>query len=165
MMRQKQLEAFRNDVAKGGNLVVLHYLYPSTVNYLRELIQIAKATGVHIHGPVGVISLCANKHYDSRKTINARGSVFGRPQCASVIVNWDHYFIADEISRSKRRVDNNGFMKDCCNPINSHTSKSMLVTELLIFIVNWLHNSVNPVTFASAQSKEQLQYYGQTSTT
>ena len=49
-MRQKQLEAFQNDVAKGGNLVVLHYLYPSTVNYLREFIQIAKATGMHIHG-------------------------------------------------------------------------------------------------------------------
>ncbi|KAH7012453.1 glycosyl hydrolase [Microdochium trichocladiopsis] len=42
---EKQLEAFKRDVNKGGNLVVLHYLYPSTVSYLREFIRIAKATG------------------------------------------------------------------------------------------------------------------------
>jgi peptidoglycan/xylan/chitin deacetylase (PgdA/CDA1 family) len=42
---EKQLDAFKRDVAKGGNLVVIHYLYPSTVGYLREFIQIAKATG------------------------------------------------------------------------------------------------------------------------
>ncbi|KAJ2894008.1 putative glycosyl hydrolase protein [Zalerion maritima] len=42
---EKQLEAFQRDVDKGGNLVVLHYLYPSTVSYLRQFIQIAKATG------------------------------------------------------------------------------------------------------------------------
>jgi peptidoglycan/xylan/chitin deacetylase (PgdA/CDA1 family) len=42
---EKQLEAFKRDVAKGGNLVVMHYLYPSTVGYLRQFIQIAKATG------------------------------------------------------------------------------------------------------------------------
>ena len=42
---EKQLEAFQRDVAKGGNLVVMHYLYPSTVGYLREFIRIAKATG------------------------------------------------------------------------------------------------------------------------
>lgn len=42
---EKQLDAFRRDVNKGGNLVVLHYLYPSTVSYLKEFIQIAKATG------------------------------------------------------------------------------------------------------------------------
>ncbi|KAF2821979.1 glycosyl hydrolase-like protein [Ophiobolus disseminans] len=42
---ENQLTAFKRDVAKGGNLVVLHYLYPSTVQYLREFIQIAKATG------------------------------------------------------------------------------------------------------------------------
>lgn len=42
---EKQLDAFKRDVAKGGNLVVMHYLYPSTVGYLREFIQIAKATG------------------------------------------------------------------------------------------------------------------------
>jgi len=42
---ENQLAAFKRDVAKGGNLVVLHYLYPSTVSYLREFIQIAKATG------------------------------------------------------------------------------------------------------------------------
>ncbi|KAK7516480.1 hypothetical protein IWZ03DRAFT_311492 [Phyllosticta citriasiana] len=42
---EKQLDAFNRDVKKGGNLVVLHYLYPSTVGYLRQFIQIAKATG------------------------------------------------------------------------------------------------------------------------
>lgn len=42
---EKQMDAFRRDVNKGGNLVVLHYLYPSTVSYLREFIKIAKATG------------------------------------------------------------------------------------------------------------------------
>ncbi|KAJ1327462.1 peptidoglycan-N-acetylglucosamine deacetylase [Microdochium nivale] len=42
---EKQLDAFKRDVNKGGNLVVLHYLYPSTVSYLREFIRIAKATG------------------------------------------------------------------------------------------------------------------------
>lgn len=42
---EQQLTAFQRDVNKGGNLVVLHYLYPSTVSYLRQFIQIAKATG------------------------------------------------------------------------------------------------------------------------
>lgn len=42
---EKQLEAFKRDVAKGGNLVVMHYLYPSTVGYLKQFIQLAKATG------------------------------------------------------------------------------------------------------------------------
>lgn len=42
---EKQLEAFQRDVDKGGNLVVMHYLYDSTVSYLRQFIQIAKATG------------------------------------------------------------------------------------------------------------------------
>lgn len=42
---EKQLEAFQRDVDKGGNLVVMHYLYASTVGYLRQFIQIAKATG------------------------------------------------------------------------------------------------------------------------
>jgi peptidoglycan/xylan/chitin deacetylase (PgdA/CDA1 family) len=42
---EQQLTAFQRDVAKGGNLVVMHYLYPSTVGYLKQFIQIAKATG------------------------------------------------------------------------------------------------------------------------
>ncbi|KAJ9155119.1 Chitin deacetylase [Pleurostoma richardsiae] len=42
---EKQLEAFKRDLAKGGNLVVMHYLYPTTVGYLRQFIQLAKATG------------------------------------------------------------------------------------------------------------------------
>ncbi|KAI1491281.1 hypothetical protein F5X96DRAFT_668892 [Biscogniauxia mediterranea] len=42
---EKQLEAFKRDVAAGGNIVVMHYLYDSTVSYLQEFIDIAKATG------------------------------------------------------------------------------------------------------------------------
>lgn len=42
---EKQLTAFSADLAKGGNLVVMHYLYPSTVGYLAEFIKLAKATG------------------------------------------------------------------------------------------------------------------------
>ncbi|KAF2710087.1 carbohydrate esterase family 4 protein [Pleomassaria siparia CBS 279.74] len=42
---EQQLTSFQRDVDKGGNLVVLHYLYPSTVSYLRQFIQKAKATG------------------------------------------------------------------------------------------------------------------------
>ncbi|KAL0944178.1 polysaccharide deacetylase [Colletotrichum truncatum] len=42
---EKQLEAFQRDLDKGGSLVVMHYLYPSTVSYLRTFIQKAKATG------------------------------------------------------------------------------------------------------------------------
>lgn len=42
---EKQLDAFNRDVAKGGNLLVMHYLYNSTVEYLPEFIRLAKATG------------------------------------------------------------------------------------------------------------------------
>lgn len=42
---EKQLDAFQRDVDKGGNLVVMHYLYPTTVGYLKQFIQKAKATG------------------------------------------------------------------------------------------------------------------------
>lgn len=42
---EQQKVAFQRDVNKGGSLVVLHYLYPSTVSYLREFIQIAKKSG------------------------------------------------------------------------------------------------------------------------
>ncbi|KAK1979370.1 hypothetical protein LZ30DRAFT_597012 [Colletotrichum cereale] len=41
---EKQLEAFQRDLNKGGSLVVMHYLYPSTVKYLRQFIQMAKKT-------------------------------------------------------------------------------------------------------------------------
>jgi peptidoglycan/xylan/chitin deacetylase (PgdA/CDA1 family) len=42
---EKQLDAFKRDLAKGGNLVVMHYLYPTTVGYLTQFIELAKATG------------------------------------------------------------------------------------------------------------------------
>lgn len=42
---EKQLDAFQADVNKGGNLVVMHYLYKSTVDYLPRFIEIAKKTG------------------------------------------------------------------------------------------------------------------------
>lgn len=41
---EKQLDAFKRDIGKGGNLVVMHYLYPTTVNYLSQFIELAKAT-------------------------------------------------------------------------------------------------------------------------
>jgi peptidoglycan/xylan/chitin deacetylase (PgdA/CDA1 family) len=42
---QKQLDAFQRDVNKGGSLVVMHYLYQSTVDYLPQFIEMAKRTG------------------------------------------------------------------------------------------------------------------------
>jgi peptidoglycan/xylan/chitin deacetylase (PgdA/CDA1 family) len=42
---EKQLTNFQADVDKGGNLVVMHYLYESTVSYLPQFIAIAKKTG------------------------------------------------------------------------------------------------------------------------
>jgi peptidoglycan/xylan/chitin deacetylase (PgdA/CDA1 family) len=42
---QRQLEAFRRGLDKGGNLVVMHYSYPTTIDYLPEFIRLAKATG------------------------------------------------------------------------------------------------------------------------
>lgn len=45
---EKQLDAFKRDVSRGGDLVVMHYLSPSTVGYFREVIRIAKATGKRI---------------------------------------------------------------------------------------------------------------------
>ncbi|KAK4246609.1 carbohydrate esterase [Corynascus novoguineensis] len=42
---EKQLDAFKRDVKAGGNLVVMHYLYNSTVELLPEFIEVAKATG------------------------------------------------------------------------------------------------------------------------
>lgn len=42
---EKQLEAFKRDLKAGGNLVVMHYLYESTVGYLEEFIKLAKGTG------------------------------------------------------------------------------------------------------------------------
>lgn len=45
---EKQIDAFKADVAKGGNLVVMHFSYNSTVEYFREFIRLAKATGKQI---------------------------------------------------------------------------------------------------------------------
>ncbi|KAH8676890.1 carbohydrate esterase family 4 protein [Tricladium varicosporioides] len=42
---EKQLTNFQADVNKGGNLVVMHYLYDSTVSYLPQFIDIARKTG------------------------------------------------------------------------------------------------------------------------
>jgi peptidoglycan/xylan/chitin deacetylase (PgdA/CDA1 family) len=42
---ENQLTNFKSDVSKGGNLVVMHYLYNTTVNYLPQFIEIAKSTG------------------------------------------------------------------------------------------------------------------------
>jgi peptidoglycan/xylan/chitin deacetylase (PgdA/CDA1 family) len=45
---EKQLEAFKSGVDNGGDLVVLHYLYESTVGYLREMVRYARATGKRV---------------------------------------------------------------------------------------------------------------------
>lgn len=45
---QKQTDAVKRDLAKGGNLFVTHYLYRSTVDQFRGFIQLAKATGKQI---------------------------------------------------------------------------------------------------------------------
>ncbi|KAI0429570.1 hypothetical protein F5Y09DRAFT_257339 [Xylaria sp. FL1042] len=42
---EKQIDAFKRDVAAGGSITVMHYLYNSTVSYLPQFIQIAKASG------------------------------------------------------------------------------------------------------------------------
>jgi len=42
---EKQIDAFKRDVAAGGSITVMHYLYASTVSYLPQFIQIAKASG------------------------------------------------------------------------------------------------------------------------
>ncbi|KAK1456889.1 hypothetical protein CMEL01_16246 [Colletotrichum melonis] len=42
---EQQKVSFKRDLDKGGSLVVMHYLYPSTVSYLRDFIKMAKATG------------------------------------------------------------------------------------------------------------------------
>jgi peptidoglycan/xylan/chitin deacetylase (PgdA/CDA1 family) len=42
---ENQITNFQSDVSKGGNLVVMHYLYNTTVSYLPQFIAIAKSTG------------------------------------------------------------------------------------------------------------------------
>ncbi|KAJ5639629.1 uncharacterized protein N7484_007491 [Penicillium longicatenatum] len=45
---EKQLEAFYRNVARGGNLAVLHFLSPTTVEYLPQFIRHVKAIGLKI---------------------------------------------------------------------------------------------------------------------
>ncbi|KAJ5632817.1 hypothetical protein N7490_009156 [Penicillium lividum] len=45
---EKQLEAFYRNVARGGNLAVLHFLNPTTVEYLPRFIRHVKAVGLKI---------------------------------------------------------------------------------------------------------------------
>lgn len=45
---ERQLQAFVRDVGKGGNLVVMHYLSPTTVRYFREMIHFVKTMGLDI---------------------------------------------------------------------------------------------------------------------
>lgn len=44
----RQLKAFRRDVERGGDLVVMHYLTWSTVKYFRDFIDIARRKGKQI---------------------------------------------------------------------------------------------------------------------
>jgi len=43
---EKQLEAFYRNVARGGNLAVLHFLSQTTVEYLPQFIRHVKAVGL-----------------------------------------------------------------------------------------------------------------------
>ncbi|KAJ5624382.1 Glycoside hydrolase/deacetylase beta/alpha-barrel [Penicillium lagena] len=45
---EKQLEAFTNSVSRGGNLAVMHYLNPTTVQYLPQFIRLVKNAGLQI---------------------------------------------------------------------------------------------------------------------
>ncbi|KAL2867034.1 polysaccharide deacetylase family protein [Aspergillus lucknowensis] len=45
---ERQRDAFFRDVGRGGNLVVMHYLSPSTVQYFREFIRFVKSINVDI---------------------------------------------------------------------------------------------------------------------
>jgi hypothetical protein len=58
---EKQLEAFKRGVDRGGDLVVLHYLYPSTVGYLREMIRYVKMSGGEGREKrIGTVEQCMN---------------------------------------------------------------------------------------------------------
>ncbi|KAH8690539.1 putative polysaccharide deacetylase [Talaromyces proteolyticus] len=45
---ERQLEAFRRDIDRGGDIVVMHYLSWSTVQYFKDVIQMARETGKQI---------------------------------------------------------------------------------------------------------------------
>ncbi|KAL4918628.1 hypothetical protein BDW62DRAFT_210454 [Aspergillus aurantiobrunneus] len=45
---ERQRDAFFRDVGRGGNLVVMHYLSPTTVQYFREFIQFVKSINLDI---------------------------------------------------------------------------------------------------------------------
>jgi peptidoglycan/xylan/chitin deacetylase (PgdA/CDA1 family) len=45
---ERQRDAFFRDVGRGGNLVVMHYLSPTTVEYFREFIQFVKNLNIDI---------------------------------------------------------------------------------------------------------------------
>jgi 3-hydroxyacyl-CoA dehydrogenase len=45
---ERQLDAFYRDVARGGNLAVMHYLNPITVGDLRHFIRHVKSLGPNI---------------------------------------------------------------------------------------------------------------------
>ncbi len=48
LAQEKQFNAFKRGVDQGGSLVVLHYLYPSTVRALREMVRYAREKGMEI---------------------------------------------------------------------------------------------------------------------
>ncbi len=56
---EKQLDAFKRGVEAGGDIVVLHFLYESTVGFLREMIRFVKGRerdGVAVR--VGTVREC-----------------------------------------------------------------------------------------------------------
>ncbi|EFR02456.1 hypothetical protein MGYG_05449 [Nannizzia gypsea CBS 118893] len=45
---EKQLEAFKRDFEKGGDIAVMHYLNPTTISYFRDVFQLVKKSGKRI---------------------------------------------------------------------------------------------------------------------
>ncbi|KMP00189.1 hypothetical protein CISG_02742 [Coccidioides immitis RMSCC 3703] len=45
---EKQYEAFKRDLEKGGDLAVMHFLHRSTVDYFKDVFQLVKASGKQI---------------------------------------------------------------------------------------------------------------------
>lgn len=45
---EKQLEAFKRDFAKGGDIAVMHFLHRTTVDYFRDVFQLVKQSGRQI---------------------------------------------------------------------------------------------------------------------
>ena len=55
---EKQLEAFYRGVEKGGNLAVMHYLNPTTIQYLRSSLSISSRQDTRSCALISVWRMC-----------------------------------------------------------------------------------------------------------